>query len=263
MEELHHFVSPEKLKQLSTKYRETYAAALPFPHIAIDGIFPESILKKVIQEHPESILENNCIPGSICFNEAIQNKKSGIDSEERMGMYTRILFSFLKSSIFTTFLQDISGIGGIVPDPHFRGSGLHFTATGGSLDIHADFNQYDAYNLDRRVNMFIYLNDDWPEEYGGHLELWGKDMKSCYQRIGLKLGRFVVFSEPSSATRYVAATIKDGIIFWRTQPRMELPEDALPTIHSSAQDLRIRGLPTEEHPFELMGVWVHHGQTVH
>lgn len=111
-----------------------------------------------------------------------------------MGTYTRVLFSFLKSSIFTTFLQDLSGISNIIPDPHFRGSGLHFTSTGGSLDIHADFNMYKGYKLDRRVNMFIYLNDDWPEEYGGQLELWSKDMKMCYRKIKPKLGRFVVFS---------------------------------------------------------------------
>lgn len=50
------------------------------------------------------------------------------------------------------------------------------------------------YALDRRVNTFIYMNHDWPEEYGGHLELWGRDMASCYQRVLPKFGRFVVFS---------------------------------------------------------------------
>jgi len=68
------------------------------------------------------------------------------------------------------------------------------TASGGNLDIHADFNRMKKYNLDRRVNTFVYLNDDWPESYGGHLELWGHDMKSCYQKILPSMGRFVVFS---------------------------------------------------------------------
>ncbi len=201
--ELHRVVSPQKLKQLSTKYRKTYASAQPFPHIAIDDIFPVSILQRVIAEHPESSLgTDGCIPGSMCFKKSTQNKKSAVDNEEKMGTYTRILFSFLKSSIFTNFLQDISGINDLIPDPHFRGSGLHFTSTGGNLDIHADFNKYRAYNLDRRVNIFIYLNEDWPEEYGGHLELWSKDMKSCYQRIKPKLGRFVVFSSTDFSCEY-------------------------------------------------------------
>jgi hypothetical protein len=45
---------------------------------------------------------------------------------------------------------------------------------------------------------------------------------------------------------YVAGTIQDGIVFWRTKPRMELPDNPVPTIHSSAQDLRIEGCLKEE-----------------
>ena len=54
--------------------------------------------------------------------------------------------------------------------------------------------QYKDYQLDRRVNSFIFLNPDWPESYGGHLELWSRDMRSCTQRILPSMGRFVVFS---------------------------------------------------------------------
>jgi hypothetical protein len=49
-----------------------------------------------------------------------------------------------------------------------------------------------------------------------------------------------------SIFRYVAGTMKDGIVFWRKKPRMDLPDDSLPTIHSLAQDLRIDGRPKEE-----------------
>ncbi|KAL3771438.1 hypothetical protein ACHAWO_009101 [Cyclotella atomus] len=195
VKELFDAVNPAKLLQLSTKFNGTYASAQPFPHIAIDDLFPSSIIEKIIGEHPESILKDGCIPGTErCYDSPEENKKSSINTDERMGTYTRILFSFLKSSTFTKFLEDLSGISNLLPDPHFHGSGLHFTASGGSLDIHADFNRHPDNNLDRRVNVFIYLNDDWPEEYGGHLELWSKDMQSCYQRIQPKLGRFVVFS---------------------------------------------------------------------
>ena len=32
--------------------------------------------------------------------------------------------------------------------------------------------RYPAYGLYRRVNVFIYLNPNWEESFGGHLELW-------------------------------------------------------------------------------------------
>ena len=75
------------------------------------------------------------------------------------------------------FLEDLSGVGGLFPDPTYHGSGVHITSGGGYLNVHADFN---ARNLQpvmhRRVNMFIYLTPGWQEEYGGHLELWNRRM---------------------------------------------------------------------------------------
>ena len=95
-----------------------------------------------------------------------------------MGIYTRLLFHVMKSSTMVRFLEELSGIKHIVPDPHFFGSGLHFTdGDRGKLNIHADFNVLPDYNIDRRVNAFIYLNEDWSDDYGGHLELWSRDMK--------------------------------------------------------------------------------------
>lgn len=107
---------------------------------------------------------------------------------------TRTLFSFLKSSTFIQFLEKLTGISDIIPDPHFRGSGIHQTLSGGFLNIHADFNRYERYGLHRRVNILLYLNPDWEESYGGHLELWSKDMKKCMVRVKPDIGKLVVFS---------------------------------------------------------------------
>lgn len=193
IEELYQVVTAERLDKIAQNHSQAYAEASPFPHIVIDGIFPKRFLEAVSSEFPESKDEKGCHTKK-CFTQAMQNIKSAVDDEREMGMYTRVFFGFLKSSTWITFLEQLSGIQGIIPDPHFRGSGLHMTATGGSLDIHADFNRHKQYKLDRRVNTFVYMNDDWPESYGGHLELWGRDMRSCYQKILPSMGRFVVFS---------------------------------------------------------------------
>jgi Rps23 Pro-64 3,4-dihydroxylase Tpa1-like proline 4-hydroxylase len=199
IQQLFEAVSQERLEKIANKYKKKYAQNSPFSHVAIDGIFPQAFLEEVVKENPESdIADNGCLYGNLktCFQgvTGTQNKKSFVENEDLMGLHTRILFSVMKSSNFVKFLEEVTGISDIIPDPHFRGSGLHFTASGGNLDVHADFNKYQKFNLDRRVNAFIYLNPDWPEEYGGHLELWSRDMKSCQQRILPTLGRFVVFS---------------------------------------------------------------------
>mmetsp|Transcript_31544 Transcript_31544/g.92493 ORF Transcript_31544/g.92493 Transcript_31544/m.92493 type:complete len:353 (+) Transcript_31544:152-1210(+) len=193
IEELYRVVTADRLRQMAQNHSRAYAQAVPFPHIVIDGIFPDRFLAAVASEFPGTEDAKGCYT-EICFAEAKQNKKSGVTDERSMGLYTRVLFAFLKSSTWVTFLEELSGIPNIIPDPHYRGSGLHMTASGGSLDVHADFNRYQQYGLDRRVNTFVYLNDDWPESYGGHLELWGRDMNSCYQKIRPSMGRLVVFS---------------------------------------------------------------------
>ena len=60
--------------------------------------------------------------------------------------------------------------------------------------MHADFNVHPKLKLDRRLNMLIYLNKDWREEYGGHLELWDQSGKTCRKRILPMFNRTVVFS---------------------------------------------------------------------
>merc|ERR1712066_856289 len=62
------------------------------------------------------------------------------------------------------------------------------------LKIHADFNLHPYLKVSRRVNLFVYLNPDWLDSYGGHLEMWSRDMKQCLQRISPTLGRVVIFS---------------------------------------------------------------------
>jgi hypothetical protein len=67
------------------------------------------------------------------------------------------------------------------------------TAPGGLLAVHADFNRYKKYGLDRRVNVFLYLTPDWQREWGGDLELWGTDMEACVKTISPLFNRLVVF----------------------------------------------------------------------
>ena len=48
------------------------------------------------------------------------------------------LFAALRSEPFVRFLELLSGIGGLVPDPGYEGSGVHLTGEGGLLAVHHD-----------------------------------------------------------------------------------------------------------------------------
>ncbi len=93
-----------------------------------------------------------------------------------MGPVTLDLVHYLNSQPFLEYLSALTGIGGLLPDPYFRGGGLHEIPRGGFLKIHADFNRHPDLPLDRRINLLLYLNADWEERYGGHLELLDPEM---------------------------------------------------------------------------------------
>lgn len=100
----------------------------------------------------------------------------------------------MNSGAFIKFLEKLSGIEGLIPDPFYNGGGIHRIERGGKLDVHADYNVHPVTRLDRRVNVLLYLNRDWKDEYGGCLELWDKEMTAAKARILPVFNRFAMFS---------------------------------------------------------------------
>ena len=109
------------------------------------------------------------------FDRAQEKLKSQFVTE-RLQAYTRRLLYALNSRPFLMFLEELTGIDGLIPDPYFTGGGIHVVANGGHLDIHADFYHHAKLNLERRINVLIYLNRDWQEDWGGSFEVWNDDM---------------------------------------------------------------------------------------
>ena len=201
LDELMEALSSERLTRIAETYKNDYAKNPPFPHIAIDGIFPDSVLQELLRENPESWVdpETRCIRDDrarcVKFHKTIDAKgKSLMTNEDGLGPITTIVFTLMKSSNFVQFLQKLTGINHLIPDPNNDGSGIQYSVRGGHLGIHADFNQNRDLKLHRRVNAFIHLNPDWKEEYGGHLELWNRNLTRCENRIITGLGRFVAFT---------------------------------------------------------------------
>lgn len=113
---------------------------------------------------------------------------------DRLPTYTKAVFHALNSRPFVQFLENMSGIKGLIPDPYYMGGGIHRTENGGFLSIHADFNHHQIMNLQRRMNLLIYLNPDWKEEYGGSFEVWTDDMSEKVAGFAPVMNRMCCFS---------------------------------------------------------------------
>ena len=62
------------------------------------------------------------------------------------------------------------------------------------LEVHTDFNHLRRYNLERRLNLLLYLNKDWQPTYNGDLELWERSSMSRVTAVPPIFNRCVVFS---------------------------------------------------------------------
>jgi hypothetical protein len=101
----------------------------------------------------------------------------------------------LNSERFVRFLDELTGFEDLVPDPDMDGGGLHRSLAGGYLNVHADFTAHHKRPLwRRRVNLLLYLNRDWHEDWGGDLELWSTDMARCVERVAPVDNRMLLFT---------------------------------------------------------------------
>ena len=181
------FLPLARMAECETSARAAYASAKPFPHVVLDDFFDPALLDQVLAEFPT--------PGEIQWHRFDNEKEIKLASaaESSFGPITRVFLYHLNSITFLEFLSKVTGIANLIPDPCFDGGGLHQIQRGGKLAIHADFNKHPRFGLDRRLNALLYLNKDWRDEYGGHLELWNREMTRPEAKILPIFNRFMVF----------------------------------------------------------------------
>jgi len=171
-------------------WRTAWAAGDPFPHICIDGLFDPSIIANVSAEFPRLDQQKDWIP----FRSPNEWMKNAIATDSQIPFFTRQFLYALNSRTFVEWLEALSGIRGLISDSEFIGGGLHATMPGGRLGIHTDFNKHQRNGTDRRLNLLLFLNEEWDEAWGGHLELWDADMQRCGQKIAPLFNRMVIFA---------------------------------------------------------------------
>lgn len=181
------FLPLSRMQELRGSAYASYSSATPFPHIVFDDFFDPALLELILAEFPK--------PGAIRWqNFDNQHEiKLASSAESSFGPTTRLLLYHLNSITFLEFLSAVTGIANLIPDPSFEGGGLHQIVRGGKLGVHADFNRHTKYNLDRRLNLLLYLNRNWHEDYGGHLQLWNRDMTQCQAKVLPLFNRVMIF----------------------------------------------------------------------
>lgn len=170
-----------------------YATAKPFPHAVIDGFFEPEPLRAAAKE----IM---AIPADRWMRRDHDDQvgKLWIQDPYSLPPVTRDLLLLMNTEPFVKWLEHLTGIGGLMPDIAYEGGGVHKVLPGGRLEVHADFNLHPATGRHRRLNVLLYLNEDWKDEWAP-LELWKADMTECAEKIPALFNRLVVFSTTDKA----------------------------------------------------------------
>jgi hypothetical protein len=166
-----------------------YCFAEPFPHIVLDHFLPEPVARLALAHFPAGPLQSDKV---FEMGYAGLHKRQILPDD--CDAQARALFHFFNSRPMLEFLEGLSSIEGLLPDPYFLGGGYHETARGGMLGVHADFRINDRLHLHRRMNLIVYLNDDWQDDYGGFLELWDRKMTRRVESVKPVFNRCVIFN---------------------------------------------------------------------
>jgi hypothetical protein len=174
-----------QLASLAKQYQNNQ----PFPHICLEEFLDPEAAEVIAKEFPA--------PGTDAWTQYKHH------NENKLGMAKRELFpprlgavaDELNCPDFVAWLSALTGIVGLMPDPSLEGGGLHQSGTGGFLNVHTDFSMHHYHrNWRRRVNVIVYLNPGWKEEWGGAIEFWEKPMRRCAAKYAPLLNRAVIFT---------------------------------------------------------------------
>ncbi len=205
----------KSLKKIAKDNKNMYATSKPFAHIVLKDLFDNDILEKIVDEFPDLASKK----GVNHFSGKTDEKFSSPRGTKFQNKNTREFLNFLNGSEFIDFLQQITSIKEpLIPDPHFIGGGLHQSKKGGFLKIHTDYCKHPETNLDRRVNLLVFLNQHWEKEYNGYLNLFDKEMSDCFKKIPPNFNTTVIFN----TTDFTYHGVPDPILCPENESRKSL-----------------------------------------
>ncbi len=181
------YISYADAKNIGAKLASSYQGKNPYDYGCFDNFLSPDVVNRVREE---ALALGTKDPEHSSGNEKLKTSFK----PDIMPAYSKAVFHALSSRPFIQFLEQMSGIKGLIPDPYYQGGGIHRSETSGFLSIHADFDYHSVMNLERRLNVLIYLNPDWKEEYGGAFEIWTDDMSKKVDSFVPVMNRMCCFS---------------------------------------------------------------------
>lgn len=176
----------------TNKLKHKFVNNIPFDHIIIDDFWEKTIADKILQEINEMPKQ-----GMVTRYYSPLENKITIPHWDMFRETTYQAFTYLNHG-FLDIIYKMTNISDLRPDIGLHGGGVHFHPTGGNLNLHKDYSIHPKLGMMRKLNLIIYMNPIWQDDWHGHLEFWSHDEKNnapkeCKIKILPKFNRAVLF----------------------------------------------------------------------
>jgi hypothetical protein len=199
----------------TTDLRARFEQAQPFRHLVLDDFLVPGFAAELLAQFPS--FER----GSAIAEDGSASLKSTVERIRDLGSAYSRLDDLVKTRGFLDYIGAITGIPGLLYDPWYFGGGTHENRHGQDLDAHVDFNRHPVERWHRRLNLIVYLNHRWQDEWGGSLELHS-DPRSAHDQVLVVtplFNRAVIFETTEWS--------------WHAFPPIRLPESEQPLSRKS------------------------------
>jgi Rps23 Pro-64 3,4-dihydroxylase Tpa1-like proline 4-hydroxylase len=177
----------------------------PFHHLVIDNFMPEDIAEEVAKQFPKADSDF-----WYEYSNPLEIKKACSNWNEFPSDIYKVFIELFSQKVvdYLSSLTDKKLIG----DIGLNGGGLHCHKPGGKLNTHLDYNLHPKLNMQRKLNIIIYVAKDWKDEYGGDLGLWEHDNSTnqpgkLVTSIPCKFNRAVIFDTTQNSWHGLPGTI--------------------------------------------------------
>jgi Rps23 Pro-64 3,4-dihydroxylase Tpa1-like proline 4-hydroxylase len=197
-------IALERFESKTTALAQSFRDVRPFPHVVLENFLELDSSSRA--EFPT--LE---WPHWERLTDGYQEGKSTCRELEVIPRPWRTIIEELSAPRFMRFLEAVTGISKLLPDPYLEGGGLHLSGPGGHLAPHTDFHVYERLDLYRRVNLLLYLNENWQPENGGNLALFDANDLSHPVEVAPEWGTCVIFATDDGSVHGVNP-VADGCL---------------------------------------------------
>ena len=182
-------------------FKQQFLATKPFPYFCIDNFLNEDFANEIHESFPTY---QEAQQDGREFTAVNEKRKIQITDSSKFSPAIKKLDDLLASKEYVEMWSELTDIPGLLADSELKGGGIHATNSGGHLDVHVDFNFNTQNQSYRRLNILLYFNKNWKEEYGGYLDIWDENVEKRYGCFEPKFNRAIGFL--TSETSYHGVT---------------------------------------------------------